>query len=345
MNRMTTSRANPDGPFLAAANGKTPAHRPAWIMRQAGRYLPEYRELRQEHSFIELCNSPSAAAEATMQPIRRFDFDAAILFTDLLIPIAAMGVDLRYEPGPVLGQTIDSMDDVEALSPLEPLKDLSPMLETVRRVRAELDEAKALIGFVGAPFTLSCYMIEGKGSKHWETTRRMIYQQPRVFAALLEKLADCLLPLVTALVEQGCDAVQVFDSWAGVLDPGCYAHFCAPQTDRLLQAAVDCGAVAINFATGSPQHLQRMTESPSQVLAIDWRLPMQAARTLAPERCLQGNLDPCTLFAPREDLRQAVRAVCHAAGPKNHIFNLGHGIQPITDPASLETVINAVRES
>lgn len=314
-------------------------------MRQAGRYLPEYRELRKELSFIELCNSPGAAAEATMQPIRRFDLDAAILFTDLLIPIAAMGIDLRYEPGPVLGQTVDSMDAVDALSPLDPTRDLSPMLDTVRRVRSELDESKALIGFVGAPFTLSCYLIEGKGSKHWQATRCMIYQRPEIFAALQKKLADCLLPLVAALVEQGCDAVQVFDSWAAVLDPECYAHFCAPHTDRLLQAAKDCGALGINFATGSPQHLQRMTESPAQILAIDWRLPMKAARAQAPDRCIQGNLDPCALFAQRKDLYRSVQAVCHAAGPKNHIFNLGHGILPNTDPSSLETVVNAVRES
>jgi len=314
-------------------------------MRQAGRYLPEYRELRKELSFIELCSTPSAAAEATLQPIRRYEMDAAILFTDLLIPVEAMGVGLRYAPGPILSKTIHSMEDIESLSVPDPVRDLNPMLETASMVRNELDETKALIGFVGAPFTLSCYLIEGKGSKHWENTRRMIYEKPEVFAALQEKLADSLLPLVAALVEHGCDAVQIFDSWAAVLDPDCYAKFCAPHTNRLLEASREAGAVAISFATGAPQHLQHMRNSPAQVLAIDWRLPMASARELAPDSCLQGNMDPCYLYADPERLRSTVRSICAAAGSRNHIFNLGHGIQPTTDPAALEIALETVRST
>ncbi|MHC5062347.1 MAG: uroporphyrinogen decarboxylase [Planctomycetota bacterium] len=342
---MTVKKAAPEAPFLAAARGKKPEHRPTWIMRQAGRYLPEYRALREELSFVELCGTPSAAAEATLQPIRRYDMDAAILFTDLLIPVEAMGVGLRYAPGPILSKTIHNFEDVESLEVVDPERDLNSMLATATEVRGKLDESKALIGFVGAPFTLSCYLIEGKGSKNWETTRRMIYERPEVFAALQEKLTDCLLPLIPALVASGCDAIQVFDSWAGVLDPDCYNQFCATQTNRLLSAARESGALSISFATGSPQHLENMLDAPADVLAIDWRLPMATARETAPGRCLQGNLDPCALFAGQDSIRERVQAICNAAGPSNHIFNLGHGILPPTDPSALEIAVQTARST
>ncbi|MCA8954977.1 MAG: uroporphyrinogen decarboxylase [Planctomycetes bacterium] len=339
------NRGNPDGPFLATALGKRAARRPMWIMRQAGRYLPEYRAMRERYSFLELCNTPEAAAEVTLQPIDRFDLDAAILFTDLLVPIAPMGVGLRYEPGPVLSRTVQSAADVEALGALDPDTDLAPMLETVRLVRQRLDPGKALIGFVGAPFTLACYMIEGKGSKTWDRTRRLLHEQPEVFDALLDRLASALEPLVAALVANGCDAVQTFDSWAAVLAPGDWAERCAPRTERLLRAARDAGGVAIHYVNGAAQHMPRMVESCAHVLAFDWRLDMSAARALAPDTTLQGNLDPTMLFAAPDRLRQAVRAVCTGAGAERHIFNLGHGILPEVDPAAVEVLCDEVRRS
>lgn len=336
-------KGNPDGPFLATARGKSSPHRPLWIMRQAGRYLPEYREMRKKFSFLELCKTPDAAAEVTMQPVDRYGMDAAILFTDLLVPIEPMGVGLTYNPGPVLANTIQTMADVEALREFDPTRDLTPMLETVKIVRERLTEDKALIGFVGAPFTLACYMIEGKGSKNWDATRRLMYQQPEVFSALLDRLVTCIKPLVGALVESGCDAVQTFDSWASVLTPASYSEHCAPRTDLLLRTARDAGGLAINYVNGAAQHMPAMAESSADVLGFDWRIDMAEARAIAPDSMtLQGNMDPTTLYAPEDFLRRTVRDVCKAAGAERHIFNLGHGILPDVDPEALSIVVDEV---
>ncbi len=340
------SRNHTEGPFLAAARGRRPSRRPVWIMRQAGRYLPEYRQIRERYSFLELCKTPKAAAEVTLQPVRRFDLDAAILFTDLLIPVEAMGLELQYDPGPVLATTVRTMDDVKALRVLEPARDMTSMLETVQLVRRQLPADKALIGFVGAPFTLACYLVEGRGSKTWERTRRMLHEEPSLFDALLDRLALCIHPLVVELVGEGCDAVQVFDSWASVLSADAYATRCAPHTDTLLRGAIDAGAVAINYVNGAAQHLETMAESHAHVLGFDWRVGMARARELVPaDKTVQGNLDPTALFAQEADLRQMVRAICKAAGPDRHIFNLGHGILPETNPGAVGIVVDEVRRS
>jgi len=312
-------------------------------MRQAGRYLPEYREMRKKFSFLELCKTPEAAAEVTMQPVDRYGMDAAILFTDLLVPIEPMGVGLTYEPGPVLANTIGSMEDVEALKEPDPTRDLTPMLETVKIVRERLTDDKALIGFVGAPFTLACYMIEGRGSKNWDATRKMMYGQPEVFSALLDRLSSYMRPLVAALIESGCDAVQTFDSWASVLTPAAYAQHCAPRTDVLLQTAREAGGLAINYVNGAAQHMPTMAASSADVLGFDWRIDMKEARAIAPDSMtLQGNMDPTTLYAPEDYLRATVKDVCQAAGSDRHIFNLGHGILPDVDPQALSIVVDQV---
>ncbi len=292
-----------------------------------------------------MCNTPAAAAEVTLQPIRRYGMDAAILFTDLLVPVPPMGIGLDYTPGPVLAKTVATMADVEALRIPDPERDLTPMLESARRVRAELAEDKALIGFVGAPFTMACYLVEGKGSKNWDRTRQMMHQEPAVFDALLRRITACLKPLVGALARAGCDAVQVFDSWATVLGADDWAAHCAPHSDELLQAARDAGAIALHFVNGATQHLARMAESPANVLAVDWRTPMRELRARTPERfALQGNLDPTALFGDEATLRAKVRAICAAAGPR-HVFNLGHGILPTTDPRALEVVVEEVHRA
>jgi uroporphyrinogen decarboxylase len=220
---------------------------------------------------------------------------------------------------------------------------MSPMLETVQLVRAELDPNKALIGFVGAPFTLACYMIEGRGSKAWDVARRMMHGEPALFDRLLARIVDGLLPLVGALVRAGCDAIQVFDSWAGVLSAEDYATRCAPQTARLLERARQAGAVAIDFVNGAAQHLETMHAAPADILAVDWRLPMAELRART-DKTLQGNLDPAALFCDEATLRAKVRAICEAAGQR-HVFNLGHGITPPTDPRALEIVVDEVRRS
>lgn len=339
-----TTHGDTNGPFLTAARGERPSRRPLWIMRQAGRYLPEYREMRSRFSFLELCNTPAAAAEVTLQPIRRFGLDAAILFTDLLIPLPPMGVGLRYEPGPVLERTITTREDVESLAIPDPERDLTPMLDTVRLVREQLAPEVALIGFVGAPFTMACYLVEGRGSKNWDRTRRLLHEDPTTFSALLARVTDALEPLVRALAAAGCDAVQVFDSWASVLSSRDWAAACAPQSDRLLQSARDAGAIAIHYVNGAAQHLERMSSSPAHMLGIDWRLDMADARARTPSHLtLQGNLDPTALFGSESSLRQRVAAICRAAGDR-HVFNLGHGILPETDPQSVSTVVDEVRK-
>ena len=339
-----STHGDPKGPFLAAARGSKPSRRPAWIMRQAGRYLPEYRAMRERFSFLEMCNTPAAAAEVTLQPIRRFGLDAAILFTDLLEPVPPMGVGLRYEPGPVLERTITTAQDVASLKIPDPERDLTPMLDTVRLVRSQLAPEVALIGFVGAPFTMACYLIEGRGSKYWDRTRKLMHEDRTTFAALLARITDAMQPLVTALVRAGCDAVQVFDSWASVLGSEEWSALCAPHTDRLLKSARDADAVAIHYVNGAAQHLARMSRSPAHVLAVDWRLPMEEVRARVPSTyALQGNLDPTALFSPAAELRRKVSAICRAAG-EHHVFNLGHGILPETDPAAVATVIDEVRQ-
>jgi uroporphyrinogen decarboxylase len=335
--------ADPNGPFLATCRGRTASRRPLWIMRQAGRYLPEYRAVREQVSFLEMCHQAEHAAEVTLQPLRRYDLDAAILFTDLLVPVEPMGVTLTYTPGPKLGSTVETIDAVRALRVPEPERDLAPMLDTVRILRRELPADKALIGFVGAPFTMACYLVEGQGSKNWDATRRLMFGEPKVFDALLDRIVECLNPLVEALVAAGCDAIQVFDSWASVLAADDYARRAAPRTDALLRTARATGAVAIDYVNGAAQHIDRIAASPAEVAAVDWRLPMREVRRRLPaEMTVQGNLDPTTLFAADGYLREEVRRVCDEAGAGRHIFNLGHGILPQTDPRAVASIVEEV---
>lgn len=338
-------RAADDAPFVAAARGEEPSRRPAWIMRQAGRYLAEYRELRSQMSFLDLCNTPDAACEVTLQPLRRYDLDAAILFTDLLVPVPPMGIGLDYEPGPVLQRTVETDEDVEALRVPAPEQDLAPMLATARKVRTALPTDKAVLGFVGAPFTMACYLTEGRGSKDWSKTRRMMHEAPERFERLLAKIGDCLAPLAQALVDNGCDGIQVFDSWASVLDQESYERFAAPATERLLRAAKERSSLAINYVNGAFQHLASMQRSCADVLAVDWRHHLSAFHAqLGGAKALQGNLDPTALFCRPDDLRARVRSICSGAGRAGHIFNLGHGVLPQTDPESLHVVLEAARQ-
>lgn len=296
-------------------------------------------------SFEELCADADSACEVTMQPIRRYDMDAAILFTDLLTPVVPMGLGLHYDPGPILDRKIESMDDVRALEPFDPEVGLKPMLDTVRKVRAQLADDKALLGFVGAPFTMACYLIEGRGSKAWDNTRRMMFAEPALFDALLDRITTCLEPLVKALSAAGCDGVQVFDSWAGVLSADDYARRAAPGTQRLLRTAREADAIAINFVNGAAQHVETLAGLESDVTAVDWRLPMRKVREKLPSSmALQGNMDPALLFADEATLRSEVRRICEEAGREGHIFNLGHGITPKVDPQALAVVVDEVRK-
>ncbi|MBM4062064.1 MAG: uroporphyrinogen decarboxylase [Planctomycetes bacterium] len=341
-----TVRAAADAPFLVAARGGLPSRRPVWIMRQAGRYLPEYRAVRQTRTFLQMCYDADAATEVTLQPIRRYGLDAAILFTDLLVPVPPMGIELAFDPAPVLKRTVRTRADVDALRVPDPERDFAPMLATAAQVRAALSPDVALIGFVGAPFTVACYLVEGKGSKNWDLARRLLHGEPATFDALLAKITDALLPLVQALADAGCDAVQVFDSWAGVLAAGDYVKRCAPWTERLLAAARQRGAIAIDYVNGATQHVAAMADSCAEVLAVDWRSDLGFFRRQVPAtKALQGNLDPTALFASEADLRSQVRACCDAAGPAGHVFNLGHGVLPETDPDQVRIAVDEARRA
>ncbi len=337
--------AAPNCPYLAAARCAEPSRRPIWIMRQAGRYLPEYRAVREQMSFLELCRSPEASCEVTLQPIRRYDLDAAILFTDLLVPVIAMGVDVDYQPGPVLQRRIESASDIATLADADPSHEaIATMLAAARNVRTALDPQKALIGFVGAPFTMACYLVEGRGSKAWDDTRRFMHAEPAAFQKLLRRIGEALEPVVTALVAAGCDAIQIFDSWAGVLSADDYARHAAGPTDRLLQLVRSKGAVAVNFVNGAAQHVEQIADSSCNVAAVDWRLPIREVRRRLPDdMAVQGNLDPTCLYAPDDALRAEAARICRDAGAIGHVFNLGHGILPSVDPAKVATLVDEVR--
>jgi uroporphyrinogen decarboxylase len=244
----------------------------------------------------------------------------------------------------VLARTVRTAAEVQALALPVPERDLQPMLATAAQVRAALPEHVAVIGFVGAPFTMACYLVEGRGSKQWDATRRLLHAEPLVFDALLRKITDALEPLVAALVRSGCDAVQVFDSWASVLSTADYAARCAPHTERLLAACHRAGGIAIDYCNGAAQHVEAMARSCADVVAVDWRRDLGWFRgQVPPPKALQGNLDPTLLFADEARLRAAVRGVCDAAGPAGHIFNLGHGVLPETDPAAVAIAVDAAR--
>jgi uroporphyrinogen decarboxylase len=243
----------------------------------------------------------------------------------------------------VLKRTVERAADLADLQIPDPEIDLPFMLETVRRVRSELPTEKALIGFVGAPFTMACYLVEGSGSKNWDKTRKFAHADPEGFAAVLDFVTEALEPLAAALVESGCDAVQVFDSWASVLDADTYTQLCRPRSHELLAAIRESGAVAIDYVNGVAQHLPTVSASPAHVLAVDWRLPMRTVRARTPESlALQGNLDPAMLHADRSHLTDAIQEICAAAGPTGHVFNLGHGITPDVDPAAVAHVVETV---
>jgi len=315
-------------------------------MRQAGRYMSEYRALRQRHSILALCHTPELAAEVTLQPIRRFDLDAAIIFADILLPFEPLGLGLSFAQGegPVIARPIRDAAAVAALPAIEPEEHLGYVLETVRRVRAELPAQTALIGFAGAPFTLASYAIEGGASRDFARTKRFIYANPRAWHALLGRLADLVGGFLAAQARAGANAVQLFDSWVGCLSPGDYREYVQPHSRRAIELAAAGGTPVIHFGTGTAGFLADFAAAGGDVIGVDWRQPLdQAWRTIGPQRGIQGNLDPIALFAPPDELGRRVQDVLTAAGGRaGHIFNLGHGVLPETPLDAVERVIAQV---
>ena len=304
-----------------------------WFMRQAGRSLPEYREVRKTHTLFEVCREPELCAEVTLQPVRRHDVDAAVMFADIMLPVLGMGVDVELveNVGPVIADPIRTRAQVDALRVPDPAESVPFILDAVSIVRRELRDDQAVIGFCGGPFTVAGYLIEGKPSREFLEVKRMMYSEPALWHALMEKLADAFAPYVAAKVQAGADVIQLFDSWVGALSPQDYAEFVQPYSARIL-AAVDCPT--IHFGTGTATLLRPMAEAGGDVIGLDWRIPLDWGwEVVGDTRGVQGNLDGALLFGPWERVeRAALDVLARAAGRPGHIFNLGHGVMPSTDP-------------
>lgn len=317
------------------------------MMRQAGRYLPEYREIRSKVSFLELCKSPALAAEVTLQPIRRFGFDAAILFSDLLIPLEAMGLEVTFtEQGPGLPAPVRTPADLDRLQTFDPASKTPFVLETIRAARAQLG-ATPLIGFAGAPFTVATYAIEGKTSKRFAETKALFYREPETARRLLALIGDATRAYLLAQVAAGAQAIQIFDSWLGAASPEDWDELVAAPTEALVQAVRATGVPVIYFPHGGGHLLERVARVGADVYGIDWRTPLDEARARlarggATKAAVQGNLDPAVLLGPAERISAQARDVVRRGGGGGHVFNLGHGIFPETPLEAVRALVDAV---
>ncbi|MCH5642535.1 MULTISPECIES: uroporphyrinogen decarboxylase [unclassified Gordonia (in: high G+C Gram-positive bacteria)] len=337
-------------PLVAAATGLTPARRPVWFMRQAGRSLPEYRAIRAEHGMLESCFDAAMVCEITLQPVRRHDVDAAILFSDIVVPLKAAGIDLDIVAGtgPVIAAPVRSESAVRAIPRLEP-ESVGAIGRAVELILGELGEHTALIGFAGAPFTLASYLIEGGPSRNYERTKAMMHGSPELWNDLMGRLADITIAFLRVQLDAGVDAIQLFDSWAGMLSVADYQRFVAPHSTRVLAEVAEYGVPRIHFGVGTGELLASMAHAGADVIGVDWRVPLdEAARRVGPGKAVQGNLDPTLLFAGDAVVDREVRRVVAdgdraiAAGATGHIFNLGHGVLPGTDPDVLTRVVERI---
>jgi len=335
-----------ESPFVRACRRQPVPYTPVWFMRQAGRSLPEYRAARSGVGMLEACFAPDLITELTLQPLRRYHVDAAILFSDIVVPLraAGVGVDIRPGVGPVIEQPIRSQRDVERLRPLDP--DGLPFLtKAVSALVAELGTTP-LIGFAGGPFTIASYLIEGGPSKSFDITKSLMYGNSPLWHALLDRLADITITFLRAQVDAGASAIQLFDSWAGSVCPEDYRQCVLPHSKRIFDALAGTGVPRIHFGVGTSELLGLMGEAGAEVVGVDWRVPLdEAVRRVEPGKALQGNLDPAILLAPWEVVRQrATDVVNRGRTAEAHIFNLGHGVLPSTDPDQLARLTNLVHE-
>lgn len=334
-----------DAPFLRACRREPTPVVPVWFMRQAGRSLPEYRAVRGTGNILDAIRQPDLATEITLQPVRRYGVDAAILYSDIVVPVAAIGFGVEVVPGvgPVVAQPFRSKSDLSRLRPLEPEQDTPYVLEAVRTVVAEADVP--LIGFAGAPFTVASYLIEGKGTRTYSLTKTLMREDPATWHSLLDALADLALASLRSQVAAGATAVQLFDSWAGALSPADYVRFVLPATRRIFDGLADLDVPRIHFGVGTGELLGLMAGAGADVVGVDWRVPLDAARLrVGPDKAVQGNLDPSVCLAPLEVIEGEVAKVLRAGGGAGHVFNLGHGVLPHTDPGVLQRVVDQVHE-
>ena len=334
-----------DSAFLRAARGEPVPHTPVWFMRQAGRSLPEYRKLREGIAMLDSCMRPDLVMEITMQPVRRYGVDAAILFSDIVLPLKAVGVDLDIVPnvGPVIAEPVTSLADVAAIPDLTP-EHVPFITESVRGLVAELG-ATPLIGFAGAPFTVASYLVEGGPSKEHAKTKALMFGAPDVWDALMRKIASISAAYLAVQVAAGASAVQLFDSWAGALSPVDYETFVMPYSASVLAAVGSLGVPRIHFGVGTGELLGLMGDAGADVVGVDWRVPLDEGVRRVGGRVVQGNLDPSLVFAPAEVmLARAADVLARGAAAPGHIFNLGHGVMPSTDPDQLARLTDFVHE-
>ncbi|KRF04742.1 uroporphyrinogen decarboxylase [Nocardioides sp. Soil777] len=340
--RPVTSLA--DSPFLRAARGEEPSHTPVWYMRQAGRSLPEYLALREGTAMLDACMDPDMVVEITLQPVRRYGVDAAIFFSDIVLPLKAVGVDLDIKPGvgPVVAQPVRTLADVEAIDDLT--TDHVPFItQAVRGLVGELG-GTPLIGFAGAPFTVASYLVEGGPSKEHAKTKAMMFGAPEVWDALMTKIAGIAATYLRIQVDAGASAVQLFDSWAGALTPADYREHVMPHSARVLAAAGELGVPRIHFGVGTTNLLGPMGQAGADVVGVDWRTPLENAIPLVGDKVVQGNLDPTLVFAPTDVMTARAAEIIEAGrAAKGHIFNLGHGVIPSTDPDQLKRLTEFVQ--
>jgi uroporphyrinogen decarboxylase len=334
-------------PLLVRAARREPVeHTPVWFMRQAGRSLPEYRELRKRYGLFDIVEQPELCAEVTLQPVRRHDVDAAVMFTDIMFPVLGMGVDVELveNVGPVVAQPVRTRADVDRLRVPDPEESVPTILEAVRLVREELEPSRAVIGFCGGPFTVAGYLVEGKPSREFATVKRLMYGEPATWHALMDKLTDTFARYVVSKTRAGADVIQLFDSWVGALSPSDYEEFVAPYSARIL-ASLD--VPTIHFGTGTATLLSAMSETGGDVIGLDWRIPLDRGwAEVGEHRGVQGNLDPAVLLGPWERIETETRAILERAGGRpGHVFNLGHGVPPETDPAVLGRLRELVHEA
>jgi uroporphyrinogen decarboxylase len=331
-------------PLLVRTLRREPVERtPVWFMRQAGRSLPEYRALRERHSFFEVANTPELCAEVTLQPVRRHGVDAAVLFADIVTPVIGMGVDVELVEGvgPVVAEPVAAEADVDGLRLPDPEEAYAAVLEAARIVRRELGADRAVVGFCGGPFTVGGYLVEGRPSRDFVRVKELMYREPSVWHALMDRLADGFAAYVVAQTASGADVIQLFDSWVGALSVADYEEFVAPYSARIL-AAVD--VPTIHFGTGNTHLLPAMAAAGGDAIGLDWRGPLDEGwLAVGPDRAVQGNLDPAALLAPWPRVEAAAEDVlARAGGRPGHVFNLGHGVLPETDPDDLTRLVELV---
>lgn len=334
-----------DSIFLKNLRGEPTDRTPIWVMRQAGRYLPEYMAVRKKLSFNELCRTPEAACEVTMQPIRRFGFDAAILFSDILVPLEPMGAPFQFgDGGPKLERPIRSEDDIRSLQVTEAREGTGYVAEAIKLIKNELGDKTPLIGFAGSPFTLATYLIEGGGSKNYENLKTMLYSRPELLGELMDKLTDQIIDYLAMQVEAGVDAIQLFDTWGGILHPQDYEKVILPCVRRIFESLADSGVPRIYFLKGNAPFMDMIKTLDIEAQGMDWTMDLSVGIKKLDKYAVQGNLDPLVLYGDHDQIRDRALEICRkGTEARGHVFNLGHGILPQAPIAAVETLVETVQ--